>query len=260
MATMKAKLNLTNLNDDILLEIVKYLKPMDILNLKRSSKRFDWAISKVCKKIEIFELRPGKETVTIEMLNQIFELFGPNIQTFDFAFVLLSTKLERMILQELRKHCPQLKRLYGLNFHKIILHTDKLPQNLECCDIAFSYNMTMDKFHNMFKECFHSMQFLVIRSIYNLMGDLTLFGPYCLYGDVFIQFSSLRALTFYNTNGLDILTRCEIMENNPEIMFFEIGCNDEIQPALRGQACLSSLENFDYMRKLLSWSELLNKI
>lgn len=222
------------LNDDVLLEILKYLNIMDIISYRQVCSRFESnADNHLARKCKHFHINPGLDPKAKEIIKNL----GPHLKTLHLVSVHSLKQADKLLrqMQSIAKHCKQLMSLtietrnwYGA----IPLITSQLNKmHFEHLRYLELHNIKMDKELDM-AAVFPQIQTLKLDSITNFTGK-TLIGldhlevlylnscaqlrPNFLYDFFKAKGSALREIVMHKCREVDEIILNEIVANLPNI-------------------------------------------
>lgn len=222
------------LNDDVLLEILKYLNVMDIISYRQVCSRFESnADNHLARKCKHFHIDPSLDHKAKEIVRNL----GPHLKTLHLVSVHSLKQADKLLrqMQSIAKHCKQLMSLtietrnwYGA----IPLITSQMNKmHFEHLKYLELHNIKMDKELDM-AALFPQVQTLKLDSITNFTGQ-TLLGldhlevvylnscaqlrPNFLYDFFKAKGTALRQIVMHKCREVDEIILNEIVANLPNI-------------------------------------------
>lgn len=135
-------MNITQLNDDDLLEILSWVNVFDGINFISSCKRMEGLSDLYCKKFSNFDFTKLEKKMSLKELNQLFQLIGKSLKKLDMSKIKLTFIDGNAIVKVLTKHCKKLQELNMLLPYFAMLK-QPLPGGLKSLSI-FSFDFEND--------------------------------------------------------------------------------------------------------------------
>lgn len=163
--------NVEELNDDVLLETMKYLSLFDMIALRQTCQRFEWlADNHFLRKVKRFHIDPTHDGKSKEIIRHL----GQHLETLHLISVCSPHRVEKLRkqIQLINKHCIKLKSLIieTRNWYvaKALNATVISKMQLDHLKHLELHNIRMDK---DFDLTFPNLESLKLESITNFSGQ-----------------------------------------------------------------------------------------
>lgn len=227
------------LNDDVLLEILKYLNVMDIISYRQVCSRFESnADSHLSRKVKQFHIDATLDHKSTEIIKHL----GQHLRTLHLVSVhsyKRADKLRRQI-QSINKHCSQLASLTieTRNWYSAMPLSASVINKLHFEHLRYLelHNIKMDKDFDLV-PAFENVEVLKLNSIGNFSGQ-SLIGlnrlavlhlnscaqlrPNCLYDFFSAKGRNLKEILVHKCRDIDEIILNEIVAHLPNIEFVSL--------------------------------------
>lgn len=230
--------NFQELNDDVLLETMKYLTVFDVIAVRQTSRRLEWLVDDyLCRKVKSFCINPTHDSKSKEIIQNL----GQHLESLHLISVCNSHRAYRLRqqIQLINKHCTKLVSLVieTRNWYVAIeLNASIIEKlNFEYLKYLELHNIRFDKDFDSLP--FKNLELLKLESITNFSGQslvdlrklntLHLIGcaqlkPNHLYDYFKVHGESLRDVLIHKCHDIDEIILNEINAHLPNIQLLSL--------------------------------------